>query len=248
MKTQSKHKQSGIMTGKRDCAMNDFGLSFDSDWLSRGWFPFLSKGDAKFSRAVKEIEGAKIRAAIRPRKLLYNLLLCDPFLNVLLHGFLVREFELPCDAVNGPLGLRVEHGVSVVLVLHSNVEKLVVASLGPQHILVHPGGVQDIPGLQSEALFKERKVEVVAGAQNDGVHIGSGTILEVDSFAHDLCYKWSLSDLRGPLEAHRPGLVGANDLLGAIFEVLQSDILSGIAGADHKKRLSLELIGISEVV
>ena len=78
MKTQSKHKQSGIMTGKRDCAMNDFGLSFDSDWLSRGWFQFLSKGDAKFSRAVKEIEGAKIRAAIRPRKLLYNLLLCDP--------------------------------------------------------------------------------------------------------------------------------------------------------------------------
>ena len=58
--------------------MNDFGLSFDSDWLSRGWFQFLSKGDAKFSRAVKEIEGAKIRAAIRPRKLLYNLLLCDP--------------------------------------------------------------------------------------------------------------------------------------------------------------------------
>ena len=180
--------------------------------------------------------------------MIHNLLLCDPFLNVLLHSFLVRKFELPCDTIHGPLGLRVEHGEAVDLVLHSNIEKLVVASLSPQYILVHPGRVQDIPGLQSEALFKEWKVEVVAGAQNDGVHIGSGTILEVDSFAHDLCYKWSLSDLRGPLEAHWPGLVGANDLLGAIFEVLQSDILSGIAGADHKKRLSLELIGISEVV
>ena len=181
-------------------------------------------------------------------RLLYNLLLCDPFLNVLLHGFVVREFELPCDAVHGPLGLRVEHGVGIVLVLHSNVENLVVASLGPQYILVHPGRVQDIPGLQPEALFKERKVEVVAGAQNDGVYIGSATILEVDSFAVDLCEQWSLSDLRGPLEAHWPGLVGANDLLGAIFEVLQSDILSGIAGADNEERLALELIGISEVV
>ena len=151
------------------------------------------KGDAKFSRAVEGTGGtrpaqefAMIHSIFQDR-LLYNLLLCDPFLNVLLHGFLVREFELPCDAVHGPLGLRVEHGVSVVLILHSNVEKLVVASFGPQHILVHPGGVQDIPGLQSEALFKERKVEVVAGAQNDGVHIGIGTILEVDSFAFDLC-------------------------------------------------------------
>ena len=151
------------------------------------------KGDAKFSRAVEGTGGtrpaqefAMIHSIFQDR-LLYNLLLCDPFLNVLLHGFLVREFELPCDAVHGPLGLRVEHGVSVVLVLHSNVENLVVASLGPQHILVHPSWVQNIPGLQPEALFKERKVEAVAGAQNDGVHIGRATILEVDSFAFDLC-------------------------------------------------------------
>ena len=38
MKVKSEYKQSGVMAGKRKCPMNDFGLGFDSNWSSRGWF------------------------------------------------------------------------------------------------------------------------------------------------------------------------------------------------------------------
>ena len=123
----------------------------------------------------------------------------------------------------------VKHGIGVVLILHANIQHLVVSSLGPEGALVEPRWVQDIGTLQTQSFFKEREVEEVPCAQNDGIHVVFGAIFEMDGASFDLGEQWFLCYLRGPLETHWPRLVADYDLLSAILEGLHGEVLGGVA-------------------
>ena len=64
----------------------------------------------------------------------------------------------------------------------------------------------------------------------------------------ELRHQRQLLDPLRPLEPHRAGAVRAGDGRGAVLQVLQRDVLGGVAAADDEQPLALELQRVAEIV
>ena len=147
-----------------------------------------------------------------------------PFLAVTLHGLLVWKGKLSCDVIHRPLGLYIEHDKSIVLSLHSDVQKLVVPPLGPANALVESNGIQTKNGLQTQIIVKKRKGITIPCTQNDVINFCWGAVFEVDGVTFDLSQQWSFCYLRGKRKSHRLCFPSANDAFCSILETLESDV------------------------
>ena len=88
----------------------------------------------------------------------------------------------------------------------------------------------------------------IAGAQDDGVDILGGAVLEVRGLADDLLQQRHLLPVLRPFEAHRLGAVAGGDRFGAVFVALRADVLGRIGAADDQDVLALEFHGVAEIM
>jgi len=83
--------------------------------------------------------------------------------------------------------------------------------------------------VQLQLIRHEREVMQVAGAKNDGVHIGGRTVFEGAGIRLDILQQRHFFDVVGPLVACRstcwPGVVRDGDRLAAVLPALRGDVL-----------------------
>ena len=146
------------------------------------------------------------------------------------------------------MGLCVEHGKGIFLVLHTHVQNLVIATLGPQDRLVEPLRVENIRGLQAQGLFQKGEGVMIPSAQNDVIYFCCSAVFKMDGVAFYRNHNWFLCYLRGPLETHWFRSPTANNIFSTVLETLESYIFCRIASTNSKNSLALILSGIPEIV
>lgn len=101
-----------------------------------------------------------------------------PFLSIFDHCFMRRQLNVSHDDVSGPQGRLIEHGVSVVLILGSYVEQLVVAAVQEETAFVQVGREQSVSAFESKLIGEERISMKISGAEKNGVNLRSAAISE----------------------------------------------------------------------
>jgi len=82
----------------------------------------------------------------------------------------------------------------------------------------------------------------VAGAKNDGIHVGGRTVLERTGIVLDLLRQRSFLEVVGPLVAQRDGMaMGDGDRLAAVFLALRRDVARRERRSDDEDVFPLEL-------
>ena len=89
---------------------------------------------------------------------------------------------------------------------------------------------------------------LVAGAEDDGVNLLGGTILEMGRLVDQLLQQRAFFEVRRPFEAHGFGAVSGGHRARAIFPALGADVFGGIAAAHDQNVLALEFQGIAEIM
>ena len=161
-------------------------------------------------------------------------------------GLAVRHRDPAEHDVAHVPGLGVEHVERVPLVLHAEIEQLRIVD--PDHALVEIRGRQPVGRLEAQLRRHEGEMVQIAGAQDDGVDIRRGAVLEGAGVSlHPLQERHLLPVVR-PVIAHRRGPVAGGDRLAAVFPALRADILGRVAGADDQDVLVLEFHGVAKIV
>jgi hypothetical protein len=91
-------------------------------------------------------------------------------------------------------------------------------------------------------------VLLVSSAQNDGIQLLGGAVLEGAELSFDLLEDGLDGESFGPVEVHGLGSVGASDVSASVLVDLRSDIFSRVGSSDDHDSGVGELTSISEVM
>ena len=164
-----------------------FGANFGSNDLI--WFKFVLLPGFEFLLRELDVEGRIVRVGYQFTDVVglevdhfigvfQGLLARGPSGHVGLTLGLRRQSDLAHDHIAGEPGLGVEHGEGVPLVLHADVEE--VGIFVPHHALVEPWRIQAIVGPELQVVRQEGEGMLVAGTQDDGIHVPARAVGEVD--------------------------------------------------------------------